>query len=58
MTEYSDNLKAKKDAIADECKDQLEKKHYNSEERVTRMATFLEVMAQAAKFAINSRSWL
>jgi hypothetical protein len=58
MTEYQDNIKTKRDAIAEQCKDDLEKKTYQPEERVKRMSNFLNIMAQAAKFAINSRSWL
>ena len=58
MTEYQDTIKAKRAAITEQYKDQLIKKTYEPEERVSRLTTFLNVMAQAAKFAINSRSWL
>jgi hypothetical protein len=58
MTEYQDTIKAKRAVITEQYKDQLIKKTYEPEERVSRLTTFLNVMAQAAKFAINSRSWL
>lgn len=58
MTEYTDALKAKKLAIHEQYKNELVKKTYEAEERVQRVTQFLTVMAQAAKFAINSRSWL
>jgi hypothetical protein len=58
MTEYTDDLKAKKAAINEQYKNELVKKTYEAEERVQRISQFLTVMASAAKFAINSRSWL
>jgi hypothetical protein len=58
MTEYTDALQAKKLAINEQYKNELVKKSYESEERVVKITAFLQVMAQAAKFAINSRSWL
>ena len=58
LTEYQDTIKAKRAVITEQYKDQLIKKTYEPEERVSRLTTFLNVMAQAAKFAINSRSWL
>lgn len=58
MTEYTDGLKVKKQVLFEQYKDQLVKKTYECEERVNRLTSFLTVMAQAAKFAINSRSWL
>lgn len=58
MTEYTDALKAKKLALHEQYKNELVKKTYEVEERVQRITQLLTVMAQAAKFAINSRSWL
>jgi len=45
MTEYTDALQAKKVAIHDQYKNELVKKTYESEERVTRITQFLTVMA-------------
>lgn len=58
MTEYQDSLSLRKKELHEEYKDQLVKKQYEPVERVTRLSSFLSVMAKAAKFAINSRSWL
>lgn len=58
MTDYTYALQEKKRDLHEKYKDQLVKKEYEVSERVNRVTSFLEVMAKAAKFAINSRSWL
>jgi len=45
MTEYTDALGAKKLAINEQYKNELVKKSYESEDRVTKMTAFLQVMA-------------
>ena len=45
MTEYTDALAAKKLAIVEQYKNELVKKSYESEERVTKITQFLTVMA-------------
>jgi len=48
------------DHKADELAENGEKVEYayDIEERTIRMSNFLDVMAHAAKFALNSKSWL
>ena len=58
MIEYTHSIAEKKRSLAEESKDQLVKKEYHPMERVNRVTSFLEVMAKAAKFALNSKSWL